>query len=174
LFGDEQQALIPLLLKNYVSRRERIHLDRVDKVLLVLPFLPIADLLSTLFSLERGGEEVGILARPVLEQYGAYGLVPLAASASMMFLVFMQVVIYIKRLFVNEWKVRWTKRVLTIPIYWLFVLEGVYVSTVIMNLLVPVAPQLTQIVLLRTLIVIAYFAWASILTLPQMKRLPCL
>jgi len=114
------------------------------------------------------------LARLVLEEYGAYGLVPLAASASMMFLVFMQVIIYIKRLFVEEWKLRWTKRVLTIPIYWFFVLEGVYVSTVIMNLLVPVAPELTRAVVLRMLLVVAYFACASVLTLPQMKQLPCL
>ena len=148
-------------------------MDRIDKVLLVLPLLPVADLLSTAFSLGHGGEEVGILARLVLEEYGAYGLVPLAASASVIFLVFMQVVIHIKRLFVKEWKLRWTKRVLAIPIYWLFVLEGVYVSTVIMNLLVPVSPELTQTVALRTLLVIAYFACASILTLPQMKQLPC-
>jgi len=147
--------------------------DRVDKVLLVLPLLPAADLLSTLFSLARGGQEVGILARPILEQYGAYGLVPLAASASMIFLVFMVVVIYIKRLFI-EWKLTWTKRVLTIPIYWFFVLEGVYFSTVIMNLLAPVVPELTEAVAARMLLVIAYFTCAGILTRPQMKQFPYL
>ena len=149
-------------------------MDRIDKVLLVLPLLPVADLLSTLFSLGHGGEEVGILARLVLREYGAYGLAPLAASASVIFLVFMYMVIYIKRLFVKEWKLRWTKRVLTIPIYWLFVLEGVYVSTVIMNLLVTLAPELTHAVALRMLLVLAYFACASVVTLRQMKQLPCL
>ena len=148
-------------------------MDRVDQVLLLLPLLPVADLLSTLFALGRGGQEIGILARPVLEQFGAIGLVPLAASASAIFLVFMLIVVHVKRLFVEEWKLRWTKRILTIPIYWLFVLEGVYVSTIIMNLLVPVAPELTRTVALRALLVVSYFACASVVTLPQMKLLPC-
>jgi len=149
-------------------------LDRVDKVLLVLPFLPVADLLSTLFSLGYGGEEVGILARPVLELYGVFGLIPLAASASVMFLVFMRVVIYIKRLLVNEWKFRWSKQILMIPIYWLFVLEGVYVSTVIMNLLVPVSPQIIETIALRALLALAYFASICKLTLPQIRQFPCI
>ena len=147
-------------------------MDRIDKALLVLPLLPAFDLLSTLFSLQFGGEEVGILARPVLEQYGVLGLVPLAVSASAIFLVSMHVVIRIKRLFVEKWKVKWTRWILTVPIYWLFVLEGVYVSTVIMNLLVPVVPELTEAVALRVLLVTAFFTCASVLTLPQMKRLP--
>jgi len=63
-------------------------LDRIDKVLLILPILPALDLLSTLFSLGFGGEEIGVLARPVLEKYGPYGLVVLAASASFIFFRF--------------------------------------------------------------------------------------
>jgi len=147
-------------------------LDRVDKVLLVLPFLPIADLLSTVFSLGRGGEEVGVLARPVLELYGVFGLIPLAVSASVMFLVFMLVVIYIKRLFVEEWRLKWTRWILPVPIYWLLVLQGVYVSTVVMNLLVPVSPALAQMFTLRVILILLYFVGVSIFTGPQMRRLP--
>jgi hypothetical protein len=146
-------------------------LDRIDKVLLVLPLLPAADLLSTLFSLGRGGQEVGILAQPILEQYGAFGLFPLAASASLIFLVFMGSVIYIKRLFVERWKLKWTKCAVMIPIYWLFILQGVYVSTVIMNLLVTLSPVLAQIFTLRIVLVGLYFAGMSILTGPQMRHL---
>jgi len=145
-------------------------LDRVDKALLVLPLLPAADLLSTLFSLRYGGQEVGILARPILEQYGAYGLIPLAVSASAIFLVFMQVVIRIKKLFVEEWKVKWTRWILTVPIYWLFMLQGVYVSTVIMNFLVPFSSFMTIVV--RVAFACAYFAGISVLTRPQMRQLP--
>jgi len=147
-------------------------MDRVEKVLLVLPLLPAADLLSTLYSLSFGGEEVGILARPILEQYGSYGLVMLAASASIIFLVSMEVVIYIKNLFVNELRFRWMWYVLVIPIYWFFVLEGVYVSTVIMNFLVPLSPLLTQAVTLRVFLVGAYFLCVSTLTMSQMRQLP--
>jgi hypothetical protein len=149
-----------------------INLDRVDKALLVLPLLPAADLLSTLFSLQYGGEEIGILARPVLEQYGAYGLIPLAVSASAIFLVFMQAVIRIKKLFVEEWKVKWTRWILTVPIYWLFMLQGVYVSTVIMNLLVPFSFVLTETIVTRIAFACAYFAGISVLTRPQMRQLP--
>jgi len=151
--------------------RKGFSLDRVDKALLVLPLLPAADLLSTLFSLRYGGQEVGILARPVLEQYGAYGLVPLAVSASAIFLVFMQAVIRIKRLFLEEWRVKWTKWILTIPIYWLFMLQGVYVSTVIMNFLVPFSAVLTETVVARVAFACTYFACIAVSTRSQMKRL---
>ena len=147
-------------------------MDRVDKVLLVLPLLPVADLLSTLFALGRGGQEVGILARLVLEQFGAYGLVPLAASASAIFLVFMLVVVHVKRLFVEEWRLKWTRQVLMIPVYWLFILQGVYVSTVVMNLLVPLSPTLAQMFMLRIALVGLYFVGVSMFTIPQMRQLP--
>ncbi len=147
-------------------------MDRVDKILLLLPLLPLMDLASTLFSLQFGGEEIGLLARPTLLQFGPNGLIVLAAVASVFFLAFMSMVIRIKRTFVNGWKGRWTWYVLVVPIYWFFVLEGVYVSTVVMNLLVPVAPALTQGFVLRGVFVGAYFVGISALTLPQIKGLP--
>jgi len=147
--------------------------DRIDKVLLVLPLLPTADLLSTLFSLSLGGEEVGVLARPMLENYGAYGLVILATLASIMFLVSMEAVIHIKKLFTKgEWNFRWTQYVLATQIYWIFMLEGVYVSTVIMNFLVALSPLLAQTIIFRTIIVGAYFACVTALTTTQMRKLP--
>jgi hypothetical protein len=107
-----------------------------------------------------------------LEQYGAYGLIPLAVSASAIFLVFMQAIIRIKKLFVEEWKVKWTRRILTLPIYWLFMLQGVYVSTVIMNFLVPFSSNLTQSIAVRIAFACAYFAGIAVLTRPQMRLLP--
>ncbi len=147
-------------------------MDRVDKALLVLPLLPAVDLLSTLFSLQYGGEEIGILARPVLEQYGVYGLIPLAVSASAIFLVFMQAVIRIKRLFLEEWKVKWTKWILRVPVYWLFMLQGVYVSTVIMNFLVPFSSVLTETLVARAALVGTYFVCISVFTWSQMRQFP--
>lgn len=147
-------------------------MDRIDKALLILPFLPVADLLSTLFSLRLGGEEVGVLARPILQNYGSYGLVVLAASASIIFVACMEVVIYIKKLFVKEWKFRWTWYILTIQIHWLFMLEAVYVSTVILNFLAPLSFLLTQTIILRAILVLTYFACISALTVPQMRQLP--
>ena len=119
-----------------------------------------------------GGEEIGILARPILQNYGPYGLVALAASASIIFLFFMEVVIHIKKLFIKEWKFKWIWYILTAQVYWFFMLEAVYVSTVAMNLLVPVAPLLTQTIILRAILVSTYFVFISALTIPQIKKLP--
>jgi hypothetical protein len=108
----------------------------------------------------------------MLEQYGPFGLVVLAASASVMFLISMEVVIFIKKLFIAEWRFKWMRYALTIPIYWLFMLEGVYVSTVVMNLLVSLSPLLTQAIIVRATLVCAYFACVTALTMSQMKQLP--
>jgi len=164
-------TLIPLHAE-YLFPREKGKLDRIDKILLILPLLPLADLSSTLFALSLGGEEVGILARPILENYGAYGLVMLTASASIMFFIFMQVVIHIKNLFINEWKIKWMRYALTISTYWLFTLEAVYVSTVIMNFLTPMSPLLTQTITPRILLASTYLACVSAVTIPQMRQHP--
>jgi hypothetical protein len=151
---------------------EKGTLDRIDKVLLVLPLLPAVDLSSTLFALNFGGEEIGILARPILQSFGAYGLLMLATSASLMFLVFMQTVIHIRRLLIKEMKLKWTRHFLTIPIYWIFLLEAVYVSTVILNLLVPLSFPQTETIILKVLLTGTFFACISTLTQPQMRQLP--
>jgi len=108
----------------------------------------------------------------MLEHYGEYGLVMLATSASIIFLVFMEVVMYIKKLFINELRFKWMWYFLVVPIYWFFMLEGVYVSTVIMNILVPLSPLLTQTLIFRAMIVGTYFACVSTLTMTKMKQLP--
>jgi len=147
-------------------------MDRVDKALLILPLLPLFDLVSTLFSLNLGGVEVGFLARPFLQQYGQIGLVFLAASASLIFLAFMGVVIYIKRLYVAEWRFKWMWYMLIIPVYWFFLLQAFYVSTVVSNFLVPLTPFLTQTILIRALPALAYFIGITVFTKQQISQLP--
>lgn len=148
-------------------------MDKIDKVLLIMPLLPIADLLSTLYCLSfSGSEEIGILARPILQNYGPYGLIILATSASIFFLVSMKLVIYIKKLFIQEWKLKWTRYALTFHIYLFFMLEAVYVSTVITNFLNPLYPLITQTIILRVILVCTYFASVSALTMPQIRQLP--
>jgi len=140
--------------------------DRVDKVLLVLPLLPAFDLLSTLFSLGRGGQEVGVLARPVLEQYGAFGLLPLAASASMIFLSLIWVMIRVRRILIVQTRFKCTRQIVMIPVFWIFVLEGIYVSTVIMNFMVSLSPALAQMLTLRIALVCVYFLSVGTLARP--------
>ena len=83
----------------------------------------------------------------------------------------MLVMIRIKKLFVEEWKVEWIRWILTVSIFWLFMLQGVYVSTVIMNLLVSVSPALTQVIVLRAGLVIAYLFCTSMFTMPYLRKL---
>lgn len=145
-------------------------MDRVDKALLILPFLPLFDLASTLFSLGSGGVEIGFLARPVLQHYGRVGLVFLAFSASLIFLAFMSLVIYIKRLYKEKWRLKWMRLVTVIPVYWFFLLQAFYVSTVVSNFLVPLAPLLTQTLLFRALPAIVYFLGIAAFTKQQITR----
>jgi hypothetical protein len=147
-------------------------LDRVDKALLILPLLPLFDLVSTLFSLNLGGVEIGFLARPVLQQYGPVGLVFLSSSASMIFFAFMDVIIYIKKLYITEWRLTWMRYMLIIPVYWFFLLQAFYVSTVVTNFLVPLAPYLTQTILIRALPALAYFIGIAAFTKQQIIQLP--
>ena len=146
-------------------------MDRIDKCLLVLPLLPAADLLSTLFSIPFGCEEIGILARPILLNYCPQGLVILSASASIIFLFFMIIVIKIKDLFIKEWKFKWMWYILAIQIYWFFMLEAGYFSTIITNFLVPFVPVLTQTLFMRVVFSLTYFALISALNMSHIKKL---
>ena len=59
------------IVARYVEqeRRNRLELGRIDKTLFILPFITLADTVSTQFSFAFGGKEGGFLARPVYEQY---------------------------------------------------------------------------------------------------------
>ena len=71
------------IIARYVEqeRRSKLELDRIDKVLFILPFLTLADTVSTEFSLMFGGMEGGPIAGPVYEQYGQLGLIALTIFA---------------------------------------------------------------------------------------------
>ncbi|MDH5635951.1 MAG: hypothetical protein OEY47_04725 [Candidatus Bathyarchaeota archaeon] len=68
------------IIARYVKqkRNNRLELDSIDKILFILPFLTLADTVSTQYSLMLGGKEGDFLARPVYEQYGQLGLVALS------------------------------------------------------------------------------------------------
>ena len=67
------------IIARYVEqeRKNKLELDRIDKVLFILPFIALADTVSTEFSLMFGGMEGGPIAGPVYEQYGQPGLIAL-------------------------------------------------------------------------------------------------
>jgi predicted RNA-binding Zn-ribbon protein involved in translation (DUF1610 family) len=49
------------IIARYVEqeRRNRLELDRIDRILFILPFIPLVDVASTLFLLTFGGKETG-------------------------------------------------------------------------------------------------------------------
>jgi hypothetical protein len=53
-----------------------------------------------------------------------------------------------------------------IPVFWIFVLEGIYVSTVIMNFMVSLSPALAQTLTLRIALVCVYFLSVGTLARP--------
>jgi hypothetical protein len=154
-----------------ISRGELWEMDRIDWILLVFPFLPVADLLSTVFSLSLGGEEVGILARSVLASYGFPGLGILAVCASIIFLSLVRIIAYIKKFYVSDRRFRGIGYTLSIPIYWLFMLEGVYVSTVALNFIAPFDSLLTRSIALRGVIAGACFVGLVLATRLNLVRL---
>jgi len=168
--GTCSSILISQMVK--MAKGERWKMDRVDWVLLVFPFLPLADLLSTLFSLSLGGEEVGILARSVLASYGFPGLGMLAICTSIIFLCLIRIITYIKEFYISDMRFRGIGYTLSIPIFWFFMLEGVYVSTVALNFLAPFDHFLTQSIALRGVIAGAYFVSVVLLTKSHLNRLP--
>lgn len=49
-------------------------LKRLEKALFFLLFIPLFDLISTLFSLSFGGQEVGIIGKLIYDMFGERGL----------------------------------------------------------------------------------------------------
>ena len=71
------------IIARYVEQKRgnMLGFDRIDKVLFILPFMTLADTVSTEFSLAFGGMEGGPIAGPVYEQYGQLGLMALTIFA---------------------------------------------------------------------------------------------
>jgi hypothetical protein len=57
-------------------------------------------------------------------------------------------------------------------VYWFFLLQAFYVSTVVSNFIVPIAPLLTETLLFRALPALAYFIGIIALTKQQINQLP--
>jgi len=161
------------IIARYVEqeRRNRLELDRIDKVLFILPFLTLADGVSTEFSLMFGGMEGGPIAGPVYEQYGQLGLMALTIFAFFVSLGCVWFLRYAKRRIRQGERSKLNRIVLVYAIFFFFFLEAYIMGVVVQNFLVP--PPLPSLTLLAIQygVTLAYFVSVSFFTRTEMKRL---
>ena len=123
--------------------------------------------MSTLFvALPFGGQEIGILAKPIYERYGKPGLV---ALSSFLFLVFLAYVWFLK--LTQEQTSKRERPVLVATIYLLFAVEAGWMGVVIQNFLVPLSLPLFVVFAVWSGVTCAYFVSVSSFTRAEMRRL---
>jgi len=161
------------IIARYVEqeRRNRLEWDRIDKVLLILPFLALADTVSTEFSLMFGGMEGGPIAGPVYEQYGPPGLIALTIFAFFASLGCVWFLRYAKRRVVQGEGSKLNRVVLVYGVLFFFLLEAYIVGVVVQNFLVPLLSPSLTLFAIQYGVTFTYFVSAIFFTLTEMKQL---
>ena len=149
-------------------RRNKAELDRIERTLFLLPFIVFVDLIATLFSLSFGSREVGILAKPIHEQYHEPGLVAFSCLLFLAFLTGVWFLGYLKREFAREKKLP-VRVVWTIGVYAVFFVEAFWMGLAIQNFFVPFLLPL-GLVVIWTLVSLTYFVSVSFFTRIEMRQ----
>jgi hypothetical protein len=161
------------IIARYVEqeRRNRLELDRIDKVLFILPFLTLADMVSTEFSLMFGGMEGDPIAGPVYEQYGQLGLIALTIFSLFVSLGYVWFLRYAKMRIIHGEGSKLNRVALAVAINFFFMGEAYIMGVVVQNFLVP--PPLPSMTLfaIQYGVTLAFFVSASFFTRTEMKRL---
>jgi ribosomal protein S27AE len=134
------------IIARYVEqeRRNSLELDRIDKILFTLPFLTLADTMSTEVSLMFGGMEGGPIAGPIYEQYGQPGLIALTFFAFVVSLGCVWFLRYAKTRIKQGERSKLNRVAMAYAILFFFLLEAYIMGVVVQNLLVPLKfPSLT-------------------------------
>ena len=151
--------------------RNRLELDRIDKVLFILPFLTLADTVSTEFSLMFGGMEGGPIAGPVYEQYGHLGLIALTIFAFFVSLGCVWFLSYAKRRIRQGERSKLNRVVLVYGVLFFFLLEAYMMGVIVQNFLVPVLSPSLTLSAIQYGVTFTYFVSISFFTRTEMKRL---
>jgi len=161
------------IIARYVEqkRRNRLELDRIDKVLLILPFMTLADTVSTQFSFAFGGREGGPIARPVYEQYGETGLLALSIFAFFASLGCVWFLRYAKKR-INQGEASKLNRVLlVIAVNFFFLGEAYLTGVVVQNFLVPLLLPSLILFAIQYGVAFAYLVSVCLFTRTEMKQL---
>ena len=146
-------------------------MDRIDKALFILPFLTLADEVSTEFSLMFGGMEGDLIAGPVYEQYGQLGLIALTIFSFFVSLGCVWFIRYAKRRVVQEKLSKLNRIVLVYGVLFFFLLEAYIMGVVVHNFLVPLLSPSLTLFAIQYGVTFAYFVSAILFTRTEMKRL---
>ena len=143
-------------------------MERIDKVLFILPFMTLADTVSTEFSIMFGGKEGGPIAGPVYEHYGQLGLIALTIFSFLGCVWFLR---HAKRRITQEKLSKLNRVVLVYAVLFFFFLEAYIMGVVVQNFLVPlISPSLTLFAI-QYGVALAYFVSALFFTRTEMKQL---
>ena len=153
------------------ERRNKLELDRIDKVLFILPFIPLVDVVSTLFLLTFGGKESGPLAGPVYERYGQFGLVALSIFAFFALLGCVWFIKYAKKRIKQGERTKPNRVALIVAVNLFFFGEAYLTGIIVQNFLaLLLSPSPTRLVITYG-VAIAYFVAVSFFTRTEMKQL---
>lgn len=146
-------------------------LDKIDKVLLILPVMPLVDIVSTLFSLRFGGQEIGIIAKPIYERYGEPGLIALSSFSFVVFSICVWILRIQKTKFIQGQLSKQERRRLAVAVNIFFAAEAWWTGVVIQNLLVPLSLSLFGVIAIWSGVAFVYFVLISFFTQVEMRRL---
>ena len=148
-----------------------MELDRIDRVLFILPFLTLADEVSTEFSLMFGGMEAGLIAGPVYEQFGQLGLIALTIFAFFVSLGYVWFLIHAKKRIKQGERSKINRVILMCGLLFFFLLEAYIMGVVAQNFLVPLLPPSLTLFAIQYGVTLAYFVSISLFTQTEMKQL---
>ena len=144
-------------------------MDRIGKILFILPFISPIDLISTLISFRLGGKEGGIIGKPLYELFREPGLI----VWSCIFFLFLFLMSWwfeaSKRKFLRGETTRLHGYILLFAVWVVFIVEGWWIGVIITNLLLP--SSLFAIFAIWFKVSLIYFVSASFFTRTEMKRL---
>jgi len=161
------------IIARYVEqeRRNRLELDRIDKVLFILPFLTLGDEVSTEFSLMFGGMEGGPIAGPVYEHYGQLGLIALTIFAFFVSLGCVWFLRYAKTRIRQGERSKLNRVAMVYAILFFFFLEAYIMGVTVQNFLVPLLPPSLKLSAIQYGMTLAYFVAVSLFTRTEIKQL---
>ena len=140
-------------------------------ILFILPFIPLADMVSTQYSLAFGGKEGGLLARPVYERYGELGLVSLSIFTFFVLLGCVWLLRFAKRRFAQNLVSKLHRVVLVFAVNFFFLVEACLAGVVVQNFLVPLLSPSLALNSIQYGVTLAYLGSVSFFARTEMKRL---
>jgi len=158
-------------IRQIEKRGTQVDLDRIDRTLFILPFLTLADTMSTEFSLVFGGREGGPIAGPVYNQYGQRGLIALTIFSFFVSLGCVWFLRHAKRRIVQGEGSKLNRVALVYGVLFFFLLEASIMGVTIQNFLVPLLSPSLTLFAIQYGVTFTYFVSEILFTRTEMKHL---